>query len=100
MPHTTISGHRVTHRIVSTAVWIIAAFWILAGIVAVIGVGGGLTRLAIVLAIVTTEWWLIAEVEDRFERNTDGNGAKMATVTYLRAALTNQRDLKDTSAHA
>lgn len=92
----TISGHRRTHHTVTAAVWIVAAFWIVAGIVAVITLGGGLTRLAVALAIVTTEWWLISEVEHRMERND----AEMAPVTHLRPALTSQPDLKKTSPHA
>ena len=93
MRHTTISGHHGTHHIVPAAVWIVGAFWTVAGIVTVIGVGGGLTRLAVALAIVTTEWWLIPEVEDRLERNAAGRDAKMARVTHLRPALTDQRDV-------
>jgi hypothetical protein len=67
MRHITISGHHVGHHTVAAAVWIVAAFWMVAGIVAVMALGGGLTRLAVVLAIVTTEWWLFSEVEHRVE---------------------------------
>jgi len=97
MRHTTTSGHHGTHHHSgAAALWIVAAFWIVAGIVAVIGLGGGLTRMAVALAIVTTEWWLISEVEHRFERNDP----KMASVAHLRPELTDQRDLKNASAHA
>lgn len=65
MRHITISGHHVGHHTVGAAVWVVAAFWIVAAIVAVIALGGGLTRLAVVLAIVTTEWWLFSKVEHR-----------------------------------
>ena len=60
MRHITISGHHV-------ALYAIAAFWIITGIVAVTTLGGGLTRLAVAVAIVAIEWWLISEVEHRFE---------------------------------
>jgi hypothetical protein len=100
MRHATISAHHVRHHIVPAAVWIIAAFWIVAGAVAVIALGGGLTRLAVALAIVTTEWWLISEVEDRFERNAAGSDAEMAPVIHLLPAPTDQRELKKTPAHA
>src|SRR6202008_717470 len=59
MRHTSISGHRVAHQTV-------AAFWIIAGVIAVIVVGDALTLLA--LAIVTTAWWILSEVEHRVER--------------------------------
>ena len=78
--HTTISGHHGTRHAVFVAVWIIAALWMVAGIVALIAVGGGLTRVAVVLAIVITEWWLVSELEDRFERNVAGNRAKKPLV--------------------
>ena len=78
--HTTISGHHGTRHAASAAVWIIAALWMVAGIVALIAVGGGLTRVAVVLAIVITEWWLVSELEDRFERNVAGNRAKKPLV--------------------
>jgi len=68
MRHITISGHHVGHHTVAAAVWSVAAFWIVAGIVAVMALGGGLTRLAVALAIVTTEWWLFSEVEHRVEK--------------------------------
>jgi hypothetical protein len=100
MRHTTISGHHGTHHAVAAALWILAPLWVLAGIVAVIGVGGGLTRLAVALPIVTTEWWILSKVDHRLERNAAGSDAEMALVTHLRPALTDQRDLKKTSAPA
>jgi hypothetical protein len=48
----------------------VAAFWIIAGIIAVIVVGDPFTLLA--LAIVTTAWWIFREAEHRVERNTRG----------------------------
>jgi hypothetical protein len=87
MRHTTISGHHVAHQMV-------AALWVLAGIFAVIVVGDAVTLLA--LAIVTTGWWILSRVEHRLERNH----AEMAPVTHLRPALSGQRDLKKTAAHA
>jgi hypothetical protein len=68
MWHSTISGHHVGRHEVAGTFWIVAAFWVVAGIVASIGLGGGLTRLAIALAIVTTEWWILSEAQHRFER--------------------------------
>jgi hypothetical protein len=68
MRHTTISGHQVAHQTV-------AAFWIIAGVIAVIVVGDAFTLLA--LAIVTTAWWILSEVKHRVER-VERNDAKMA----------------------
>ena len=68
MRHMTISAHHVAHHTVAGAFWILAAFWVVAGIVAVIGLGSGLTRLAVVLAIVSTEWWILSEAEHRLEK--------------------------------
>jgi hypothetical protein len=68
MRHITINAHHVAHHTVAGAFWIVAAFWVVAGIVAGIGVGGGLTRLAVVLAIVTTEWSILSEAEHRLEK--------------------------------
>jgi hypothetical protein len=96
MRHITISGQHRTGYTVTAAVWTLAALWIVVGSVAAIGPGGGLTRLALALAIVTTEWWLLAKV-DRFERNDARSDAETAPVTYLRPASTGQRDLKTTS---
>jgi uncharacterized metal-binding protein len=58
MRHTTISGHRVAHRT-------LVAFWIIAGIIAVLVVGDAFTLLA--LAIVTAAWWILSAVEHRVE---------------------------------
>jgi hypothetical protein len=77
MWHITISGHHVGRHEVGGTVWMVAAFWVVAGIVALIGLGGGLTRLAVALAIVTTEWWVLSEVEHRVER-VERNDAEMA----------------------
>jgi hypothetical protein len=52
MQHTTISGRHVAHQMVT-------AFWIIAGIFAVIVVGDAFALLA--LAIVTTAWWICME---------------------------------------
>jgi hypothetical protein len=96
MRHTTISGQHNAHHAIAVAVWVVAALWIVAGIVAVIALGGGVMRMAVVLAVVATEWWLIPQVEHRFERK----GGKTAGVSHLRPVLTSQRDLKTISAYA
>jgi Flp pilus assembly protein TadB len=93
MRYITIRGQHSGHHTVTAAFWLVAACWVLAGIVAVMALGGGLTRLAVALAIVTTEWWILSGVEHRVERNH----AKMRPVTHLRPS---QRDLKKISAHA
>jgi hypothetical protein len=73
-------------------------FWILAGITVMIAFGDALTLLALAFAIatMTTAWWIYRKVEHRVERND----AEMAPVSHFRPALTGQRDLKKTSAHA
>ena len=86
MWHATSSGY---HRTFSAAVWIVAAFWGVAGIVTMIAVDGGLTRGALLLAIVITEWWLVSQLEDRFE----GHVGRFA-------APTDQRVLGVASVHA
>ncbi len=83
----TTSGGR--HRTLAAAVWIGAALWGVVGIVTMIAVDGGLTRGALLLAIVITEWWLVSQLEDRFE----GHAARSE-------APTRQRGLKMASAHA
>jgi hypothetical protein len=88
MRHTTINGHHVAHQTV-------AAFWIIAGIIAVIVVGDAFTLLA--LAIVTTAWWILSAVEHRLVRvkhRVERNDAEMAPVPHLRPPLTGQRGLK------
>jgi len=90
MRHTTVSGHHGTHDTVA------AAFWILAGMLAVVAFGDVLALLAFALAIVTTAWWVYREVEHRVERND----AEMALVAHLRPASTDQRDQKEISPHA
>ena len=88
MRHTTISGHHGAHDAEATV------FWIFTGIIMVIAFGDVLTLLAVAFAIVTIAWWISRKVEHRVERND----AEMAPVTQLRPALTDQRDLKKTSA--
>jgi hypothetical protein len=91
MWHTTITGHHRDHHTVA------AAFWIVAGVIAVIALGDAFMLLAVALAIVTIARWVYREATHRVvERNDTG----MAPVTHLRSALTDQRDLKNTSAHA
>ena len=90
MRNIAISGHHVAqHRVA-------AAFWIIAGIIAVIVFGDVLTLMAIALAIVTVARWIFLEAEHRVERDDAG----VAPVIHLRPALTSHRDLKKTSAHA
>jgi hypothetical protein len=86
MWHTTSSGH---HRTVSFAILIVAAVWIVAGVVTVMALDGGLTRGAALLAIVITEWWLVSLLDDRFEGSLVGS--KAATV---------ELGVKNASAHA
>jgi hypothetical protein len=86
----TISGHQGTRHTVAGALWIVA------GIIAVIAFGDALTLLVIALVIVKTGRWLYRQAEHRVERDD----AEMAPVTYLRPALTGQRDPKKTSTHA
>jgi hypothetical protein len=50
------------------------------GVAAVMALGGGLTRVAVILGIVITEWWLASELEDRFERSAAGSRAKKSLV--------------------
>jgi hypothetical protein len=86
MWHTTSSEH---DRTVSFAILIIAAVWIVAGLVTVMALDGGLTRGAALLAIVITEWWLVSMLDDRFEGSLVGS-----------KAATDQLGLKNASAHA
>jgi ABC-type bacteriocin/lantibiotic exporter with double-glycine peptidase domain len=87
---TTTSGHH--HYPIAEALWI------LAGIIMLIAFGDALVLLALAFAIVTmtTVWWVYRGVEHRVERND----AEMALVSDLCPALTGQRDLKKTTAHA
>jgi hypothetical protein len=80
--HTIISGRHGT-----VAFWIVAASWIVAGTAAVLALGGGLTRLAVVLAIVATEWWLLSKVEHRFEGKHARGNAKTDLVTHFSAGI-------------
>jgi hypothetical protein len=86
MWHTTSSGH---HRTLSAAVWIVAALWGVAGVITMTALDGGLTRGALLLAIVITEWWLVSQLEDHFEGHAG---------TF--AAPTDQRVLEVVSVHA
>ncbi len=72
MQDTTISGSGGNHHTVSAAFWIVAAFWMVAGILAATALGEGLTRLAVVVAIGITDWWLVSEIEERLERTAAG----------------------------
>jgi hypothetical protein len=90
MRHITISGYRGAHDAEA------ALFWIFAGIIVLIAFGDVLTLLGVAFAIVTAAWWISRRVEHRVARHD----AEMASVTHLRPALTGQRDLKKTSAHA
>jgi len=90
MRSTTISRHHRSHHTRT------AAFWTLGGIVALITFADALTVLAVALAIVMTARWIYRDIRHRMERND----TEMAPVTHLRAASTDLRDLKKTSAHA
>jgi ABC-type nickel/cobalt efflux system permease component RcnA len=72
MWHTTSSRH---HRTVSAATWVVAALWIVAGVATAMAMGGGFTRVAALLAIVIAEWWIVSQLEDRFEGNVAGTRA-------------------------
>ena len=81
---TTSGGHR---RTLAAAVWVGTALWGVVGIVTMIAVDGGLTRGALLLAIVITEWFVVSQLEDRFEGHaarseapTGQRGLKMASV--------------------
>jgi hypothetical protein len=65
----------------SFAIAVIAAVWMAAGIAMVIAVDGGLTRVAALLAIVITEWWLVSLLEDRFVGNAVGRKAAIDHVS-------------------
>ena len=90
MRHITVSGRDNARHAATTA------FWIVAGIIAVIALGDALALLAVAVAMVTTARWIYREVEHRSERND----AEIAPVTHLRPAFNAQRDLKKTSARA
>ena len=83
MWHTTSSEH---HRTVSAAAWTVAALWVVAGVATAMAMGGGFTRVAALLAIVIGEWWIVSQLEDRFEGNAGASKAKMAPATHLRPA--------------
>jgi hypothetical protein len=85
MQHTTASQHRGIRHTISAAVWVVAAFWLVAGVVAVMAFDGGLTRSAIVLAIVSTEWWLVSKVENRFA-GSDAKTSAQASLVDPRTA--------------
>jgi hypothetical protein len=65
----------------SFAIAVIAAVWMAAGIAMVIAVDGGLTRVAALLAIVITEWWLVSLLEDRFVGSAVGRKAAIDHVS-------------------
>lgn len=88
MRHTTIRERHGAHDAEA------ALFWIFAGIIMVIAFGDVLTLLAVASGIVATAWWISRKLEHREARND----AMTAPVTQLRPALTDQRDLKKTSA--
>ncbi len=90
MWHTTIREHHGAHDVEA------ALFWIFTGIIMVIAFGDVLTLLAIASGIVATAWWVSRKLEHREARND----AMTASVTHLRPALTDQRDLKRTPAHS
>jgi hypothetical protein len=51
MRHTTVSGHHGLNHAIFTA------FWIIAGIIAVIAFADAVTLLAVASAIVSVAWW-------------------------------------------
>ena len=72
MRHSTTTEY---HRNVTFAILVVAAVWMVAGITMVVAVDGGLTRVAALLAIVITEWWLVSLLEDRFVGSVVGRKA-------------------------
>jgi hypothetical protein len=87
MKLTTTKRHQGSHHIV-------AAFWLVAGIIVIIASGDALAVLIAAVAVVTLGWEMIRAIERRVRNRT-----KLAPVTQLRPALTARRDLKRTSAH-
>jgi len=88
MRYNTISGHSPIGE----------AVWIVAGIIIMFAFGDAfvLSALAFGIVAMTGASWTYRRAERRAERND----AEMAPVTHLRPALTAQRQLKETSAHA
>ena len=89
MRHTTISEkHGAYHTLV-------AEFWILAGVMALVILGDALAVSAVAVAVVIAAWWIYREVEHRVARKH----AAMAPVAHLRPAFTGQPDPKMAAPH-
>jgi uncharacterized membrane protein YhiD involved in acid resistance len=67
-----------------------AAFWVLAGIIALVAFGDVVAVLVIALAIATLALWTFREVEHRLQRDD----AEVASVTRLRPASTGKVTLQ------
>jgi len=87
MKLTTTKRHQGSHDIV-------AAFWLVAGIIVMIASGDALAVLIAAVAIVAVVWGMIRAIERRVRNRTE-----LARVTHLHPAMTARRDLKKTSAH-
>jgi hypothetical protein len=85
MRHSTISEKHGTHPTV------VAEFWILAGVIALVALGDALAVSVVAVAVVITAWWIYGEFERRVERKH----AAPAAVTHLQPT---QRGLKDVAA--
>jgi predicted signal transduction protein with EAL and GGDEF domain len=79
MRHIRISRHHGARHTVA------AAFWVVAGVVAVIAFGDILTLLAVALAMVTTAWWISRGVGLRPERVERNDARRYATGVGSRA---------------
>jgi hypothetical protein len=88
MRYNTISGHSPVGE----------AVWIVAGVIIMFAFGDAfvLSALAFGIVIMIGAWLTHRQAERRAERDD----VEMAPVTHLRPALTAQRDLKKTAAHA
>ncbi|MGB9225613.1 MAG: hypothetical protein WCB80_20560 [Mycobacterium sp.] len=85
MRQSTISEKHGTHHTV------VAEFWILAGVIALVALGDALAVSVVAVAVVITAWWIYREVEHRVALKH----AAVAPVTHLQPA---QRALKAVAA--
>ena len=89
MRHTTSSEKHGTHHT------LVAEFWVVVGIMALIILGDALAVSAVAVPVVIAAWWIYREVAHRFERQH----VAMAPVTHLRPAFTGQHDPKSAAVH-
>ena len=102
MQQATVAGRYESHHPIADALWNwrAEALWILAGVILMLAFGDALIVLALAFAIVAVAatWW--TWTHRKVENRVQGNDAEWASVTHLRPALTGQRELNKTSAHA